>query len=104
MSKHTPGPWLIVRNGKAGHTYRIWRNNHGGKLSPKGKNEGWASVARYVTGEANARLIAAAPDLLAECRATATMLRASPIAVHPWVAERIAALDAAIALAEKGGA
>lgn len=61
MSKHTPGPWLI------------------GKRSPGGYSlinaDGWQSLARVVTvmegdnrpfaeGVANARLIAAAPDLL----------------------------------------
>lgn len=47
-----------------------------------------------------AHILAASKRMLAECRATATMLRASPIADHPWVVERIAALEAVVAKAE----
>lgn len=70
MSKHTPGPWTL------GST-----RNQGRYIS----GEGWAELAHVVTvlsygngslrkdhtGEANARLIAAAPELLAVLEALA---------------------------------
>lgn len=65
MSKHTPGPWSLGKRGKT--TQHI----DGGHAV---RNEGWWSLAKvYVVvddepseaGEANARLIAAAPEMLA---------------------------------------
>ena len=61
MSKHTPGPWLIGKRSSGGYSLI--------------NADGWESLARVVTvmeddnrpcaeGVANARLIAAAPDLL----------------------------------------
>jgi hypothetical protein len=61
MSTHTPGPWLIARNAKTAGTFHIWRNDSGGKGEG---NEGYAHIAKHVHGEANAQLIAAAPELL----------------------------------------
>jgi hypothetical protein len=61
MSKHTPGPWQIASNGKAGSTYRIWRNDPD---NTEETNRGYACIAPHVHGEANAHLVAAAPDLL----------------------------------------
>ena len=61
---HTKGPWLISNNGKKGKqspTFRIWRTDPN---QPDGMNNGYACIAPHVSGEANARLIAAAPDLL----------------------------------------
>ena len=61
MSKHTPGPWAMPDSGK-------------GRISKVGANGGWdgliatADCGDYARskseGLANARLIAAAPDLL----------------------------------------
>lgn len=47
MSKHTQGPWLV-----------------NGKQSIRGTNGEYIARANWNNGEANARLIAAAPDLL----------------------------------------
>ena len=58
--QHTPGPWLIANNGKAGNTYHIWRNDSAG--TGEG-NEGYAHIAKHVHGLANAHLIAAAPAM-----------------------------------------
>lgn len=63
-TKHTPGPWSVGRRSKKGH-YRFID-----------ADDGWLELARVVvrpegyendraSGAANARLIAAAPDLLA---------------------------------------
>jgi len=66
QSKHTSGPWKVKRNGKAGKTFFIWRNDDHKMFSPDydGKNENYECVAQNVSNEANARLIAAAPELL----------------------------------------
>ena len=59
MDKHTPGPWKTEIN-KAVHRPSVMC----------GKDERW-EVTATVTGDstANARLIAAAPELLAACKA-----------------------------------
>ena len=75
MSGHTPGPWAFGKSGKS--TQHI-----DGGLGHRGQN--WFGLAKvYVvvcgepsaTGLANARLIAAAPELLAELRIAANLLR-----------------------------
>lgn len=73
MSKHTPGPW----------TYQPARNYEGFSIAPRGTLPTLAAVQMphgnprliNITAfnfpgetEANARLIAAAPDLLAACK------------------------------------
>lgn len=60
MSKHTPGPWTFFINKLGGHV------NGGGKRIARvhiTKDRMFVSEP-----EANARLIAAAPDLLAACK------------------------------------
>lgn len=63
MSEHTPGPWTVVVSGLA-----VWSIS-----KPPGQNGVIAlcdSVARpYAENKANARLIAAAPELLAALEA-----------------------------------
>lgn len=64
MSKHTPGPWIVTEEGNFVYA-----------LSPKGTNRFSCSIAPgYIQGydseevqQANARLIAAAPDLFEAC-------------------------------------
>lgn len=57
MSEHTPGPYNIgIPGGPAGPFWTVL-------------NQQGTIVALQVTTEANARLIAAAPDLLAACYA-----------------------------------
>ena len=65
MSAHTPGPWKVVRHPRIAHV--------DSETSVGSGANGMASVA-WLTGgrvgqEANARLIAAAPDLLAALEA-----------------------------------
>lgn len=59
MSGHTPGPWVIGRSGH-GRPYQV--ETAGGLCITK-----WGGISRPASaeGEANARLIAAAPELLA---------------------------------------
>ena len=61
MSKHTPGPWEKVYD-TAGITRGI-RGRHGPEIV---NVINWNGISRStsVTGQANANLIAAAPDLL----------------------------------------
>lgn len=58
--KHTPGPW-VANNQHAGPT--VWRVESDASGYP---NDGWcvADALHGPEAEANARLIAAAPDLL----------------------------------------
>lgn len=68
-TKHTPGPWSVEFNNPLspieGHTVRVATYPHRGLcIVPKGG--GTHGVEHQ---EANARLIAAAPDLLAACQA-----------------------------------
>ena len=59
MSKHTPGPWAIRQDPKAGPLYN-WN------VGIDGRPQYWIQVA--VCSEHDARLIAAAPDLLEALR------------------------------------
>ena len=80
MSEHTPGPWfpaspdglkwsVVTRNGDAGYFI--------------------AEVMRFApgdpAGEANARLIAAAPTMLALLRRIARCAEADPVRYVAWV-------------------
>ncbi len=57
--KHTPGPWTVHKSNN-GHGYNIWANNDDHTL------------ALAVLDITNARLIAAAPDLLVACKHAAS--------------------------------
>lgn len=61
MSKHTPGPWSYNYIGS--HGYCIYEG-----ATPGGKHIGLSILYKKDGGEANARLIAAAPDLLEALR------------------------------------
>ncbi len=75
-AKHTPGPWNPV-TGQGAHHRDIYIRH--GERQPDGT---WPAVAKCtstgigarVVVEANARLIAAAPDLLAACRDAASQI------------------------------
>lgn len=60
MGEHTPGPWF-VNHGRSGASYGVGQGNGGAIVVV------WRGIARPKSsnGAANARLIAAAPDLLA---------------------------------------
>lgn len=60
MSKHTPGPWTFRRARSGEH--RWWIEGPGGDEKPWYIAE---TAGRGQENEANARLIAAAPELLA---------------------------------------
>ena len=89
MTKHTPGPWKIGHHeGLPANHVAIDAPLHGELALVVWKFE---SEKRTPRCEANARLIAAAPDLLAEAQAVVKTLQA--MAVH---ASHYAGLEAAI--------
>lgn len=94
MSKHTPGPWYV------GPYNRIWRRSplelyeYGGGVAGDSPIAaafyGRASWVNKFPSEANARLIAAAPELL---EALEGLLNALPSATtHPAIAQARAAI------------
>jgi hypothetical protein len=68
MSKHTPGPWRI--SGDAGHAANIRITSVARRHIAKVYAE---SIAQDPVCEANARLIASAPDLLDALQALTSM-------------------------------
>ena len=69
MSKHTPGPWRIGRSGND-YPYKIEAMDGRGITS-------WRGISRPYSaeGEANARLISAAPELLYAAELAESLLR-----------------------------
>jgi hypothetical protein len=70
MSPHTPGPWEVVRHEHADGELWLSVNQH---ADANGMKE-WIAEIKYLCTDperqkANARLIAAAPELLAACKA-----------------------------------
>lgn len=72
-AKHTPGPWAITRSDASGRPYQI--RSLGAKDGPGAIVDvtRWAflNMPSSPEAEANARLIAAAPDMLAALKALA---------------------------------
>lgn len=93
IGKHTPGPWTVDTQWTHGNAGFV----HAGEGSPRAG----ARVA-IVTGmggptgpwwdeaEANARLIAAAPDLLAACEAALAWHECETESDHCWSMVRVA--------------
>jgi hypothetical protein len=66
MSEHTPGPWrqfVVVIDGDRDEYYRCIRTESLGY-----RGDGGFDITGFIS-QADARLIAAAPDLLAACQA-----------------------------------
>jgi hypothetical protein len=102
MSEHTPGPWVVLYS-KKGYPYQICQLFIG---ENKGRNRvtRWASISfpGSIEGQANANLIAAAPELL-EALKKATILAEYAVEgayYGPGAAEIIAQARAAIEKAE----
>lgn len=62
MTKHTPGPWTVVKNGNINSLVRY---SDGENASYVAQCNDMQLCPEHGTVEANARLIAAAPGLLA---------------------------------------
>ena len=91
MSKYTSGPWHAIIIGTDGPSARIYA----GTLTD-GPDIAHLN-SQYTNVEANAHLIAAAPDLLDACKAALLMLEACGV-----VDVAVAPLKAAIDKAEGG--
>jgi len=87
MSKHTPEPWTVVADGP-------WVCDKGGFTVAIVATSGMSSE----TLKANARLIAAAPELLAAAKGALAVASSLDGADDDWVA--VTALRVAIAKAE----
>lgn len=103
MSKRTPGPWRVAgyRNHNPSNrgifpiSYEIWP-----EVTVKDQT-GIVVKGLGVLSEANARLIAAAPDLLEACKKALGALGKYAPKESLQVQEAVFDLDAAIARAEK---
>lgn len=66
MSKHTPGPWAYTKSVNFGHESFNIHQEDGAPYTPYMSDVGTTELGEDMEiQEANARLIAAAPDLLA---------------------------------------
>ena len=105
--KHTPGPWQISRGraGKNGTSLTIWRNDEGPNAGDDEGNTNWSWIAQHIHSEADARLIAASPDMLAALK-EAVAVHGTPARFLPDEEEHswCAVARAAIAKAEGGDA
>jgi hypothetical protein len=67
-AKHTPGPWVVRRNGITGYPAAIEAinacNKTRGKVGPSVTRWNAITLPSSEEGQANANLIAAAPELL----------------------------------------
>lgn len=98
MSKHTPGPWQLayyVDSGKPNCGSVIAANPHG-EGAEEVASVNWIGGGFYSEQTANARLIAAAPELLDACR---LFLMCDEYSPDPAVSKAMAAARAAIAKA-----
>lgn len=69
MNEHTPGPWVAVEHeGENGYWWQVlqgaWDVSHNGASDPGVVADARYSAMTPAENEANARLIAAAPELL----------------------------------------
>ena len=99
-TKHTPGPWHIIHEPTLS-TYHIRVEDlDAAPVASLFYSSGGSrpQLSRELI-DANARLIAAAPDLLAACEAIMPHLDSDLNAHEPWVKE-ISAMAAAIAKAK----
>lgn len=108
-ASHTPGPWILGADGEKIITN--YRDEHGNMTEANWLKGGWAkSVCTIRHGnwmargepESNARLIAAAPDLLAALKALQLQALQSSVnnPANEWGMEALALAHAAIAKAE----
>ena len=99
MSGHTKGPWVMDR-------YQQLRSPDGVQVGVWGAGISW--VSRSDEAEANARLIAAAPDLLEACKALVAAMRRYEVEVDGDAPQAHRDMmdhaDAAITRADRGGA
>lgn len=99
MTKHTPGPWAVYK----GQSRLNQRVKHLAKVCIVDKDDPVAVTYGHTLSEAkgNARLIAAAPELLAALKDLRGKVQAHPTHSNDKaMRDRLARCDAAIARAE----
>jgi len=74
MSKHTPGPWTAHELGYEDGTWIHWSIEAHGPIAYGSIAHGGDNTNGSENSEANARLIAAAPDLLDACQKMSDLL------------------------------
>lgn len=88
MSKPTPGPWHAERVGDRWGVYKEDKPGLGSILV------GWVEISKpgysHPRDAADARLIAAAPDLFAACEALANIIVLTPLNAATLIAARAA--------------
>jgi hypothetical protein len=100
--KHTPGPWVP----EFGESYRVRAKQDGGQVAIMMNLKGQHGLISRRTGAevaANARLIAAAPDLLEALKTCVAFIEDAHIIEAQWGWEPVKAAKAAIAKAEGRG-
>lgn len=93
MSKHTPGPWLT--NG--------YRSPIDGAICVFHRPFGLGDIASVWSNEFDARLIAAAPELLEALQECLNTLKAFPLNQYDMSSEAFAAQRARAAIAKATG-
>lgn len=89
---HTPGPWQVVQMTRLGANTYIFAEPFDAQ---------WSPIAEHVNGQDNARLIAAAPDLLASLREMVAGYSGSTLDIcSPQTRAKVQRARAAIARAE----
>jgi hypothetical protein len=104
MTQHTPGPWTIDRGNIKGppHEWPL-RQGEVGKVSAvvvaqvRDGDDGSYSFYPRATAKANARLISAAPTLLAACNAILDRVDATGGTIRSITGDDVAAIRAAVA-------
>ena len=101
MSKHTHGPWEWTREGV--RYQRLLARRGPEILSGQGYGQAMG-VDNLIIGVADARLIAAAPDLLVACKVARNLFASyEPTAIPEWAIEQVdEQLLSAVAKAEGG--
>jgi len=105
--KHTPGPWRIKHNGSYGPFIESCDTSHpeyGRAAHDVGHCTHDIAHTFGSDKEPNAKLIAAAPDLLAAAKFTTDLIQGGDAFanIEPWAQEICSRLNAAIAKAEGG--
>lgn len=93
--KHTPGEWSISRSSANRHSWRISAVVNG-RPAAIANTALWLPTDPQKESEANARLIAAAPELLAACKAVSRIIDTLP----NTLADVAPAIKAAVVKAE----
>ncbi|MFU7155781.1 hypothetical protein ACM74Y_26590 [Pseudomonas aeruginosa] len=102
MSKHTPGPWVALKAEQAVHEQDYYIASERGVVGYWKGGKSWHDDDKWVLTEADARLIAAAPELLEALEYAANRLNSCLILLEcadDFIAKETAQARAAIAKA-----